>query len=125
MMLAAQTTNSPGCQGGFRGYGKHPHRPPVAILSTVLESQAGWMDHESVLCLQMRVRVELPPTRPAKPPASRDAAQAQKNPSASLRLREQVLVRRTTFSVTNRKQNNCTDFYACLEIRELILKKVD
>lgn len=31
----------PGCQGGFGGLGKRRQRPPVAILSTVVESASG------------------------------------------------------------------------------------
>lgn len=81
LLLLAQTTNSPGCQGGFPGCGKHPHRPAVAILGTDLESTTGWMDHQSAPCSQMHVRVDRPPTRPVRTAASRDAAQAQRNPT--------------------------------------------
>lgn len=50
-----------GCQGGFWGCGKHPRRHPVAILSAILESEAGQPDPESVL------RAELQPPRPVGP----------------------------------------------------------
>lgn len=95
----------PDCQGGFGGLGKRRQRPPVAILSTVVESASSWTDHESVLCLQTHVRAELPPTRPVRTAASRDGAQARKNSEACLGSREEVLGPGTT-SVTNRNQNN-------------------
>lgn len=112
----------PGCQGGFGGLGKRRQRPPVAILSTVVESASGWTDHESVLCLQTRVRAELPPTLPVRAAASRDGAQARKNPEACLGSREEVLVPGTT-SVTYRNQNNWSHVQAVHVWTENFLKK--
>lgn len=74
-----------GCQGGFGGCGKHPPRPPVAILSAIPESEAGQQDPESVL------RAELQPPCPDGPQPVATAPRPRRIPKASPRLREQVL----------------------------------
>lgn len=50
----------------------------------------------------MRVRVQLPPTRPVRPAAIRESAQTQ-NRNSPLRLGEEVRERGTTSSVKNRR----------------------
>lgn len=50
---------------------------PLPFRTHFPESKTDWMDRKSVLCLQMRVRVQLPPTRPARTAANRSCAQTQ------------------------------------------------